>query len=330
MPYINGSHHVTLSVGGAQEDVDFHVRTLGLRFIKKTVLFDGGLPIYHLYYSNANGDPSAVITTFPWKQAGLVGRPGTNQARECNLSVPVGSLDYWTRRLASFDVATTSVEVLGTRRLLFKHPTGIDYALIEVADDPRVGYTGGGVPGEHAIHGIYGIGIHVYNPENMVEFLNDSFSGQGLVEEGDRVAVRVGKPEHGNMVELVLNRADEPGTWRYGAGTFHHFAWNLDALDNQAELKAELEGIGYTDVSELKDRTYFKSMYMRTPGGALFELAVTAEGGWTCDESPEELGQNFMLPPHWASHRAEIMEKLEPVTVPTSPTDATAPTNLEA
>jgi glyoxalase family protein len=329
MPFINGSHHVTLSVGGAQEDVDFHVGTLGLRFIKKTVLFDGGLPIYHLYYSNANGDPSAVITTFPWKQAGLVGRPGTNQARECNLAVPTGSLNYWTERLATFGVATSSVEVLNTRRLLFKHPSGIDYALIEVADDPRVGYTKGGVPGEYAIHGIYGIGVHVYNPENMVEFLHDSFSGQGLVEEGDRVALRVGKPEHGNMVELVVNRAEEPGTWRYGAGTFHHFAWNLDALDNQAELKAELEGVGYTDVSELKDRTYFKSMYMRTPGGALFELAVThAEGGWTCDESPEELGQHFMLPPHWASHRAEIMEKLEPVTVPTSPTDATAPTSI--
>ena len=257
-----------------------------------------------------------------------MGRPGTNQARECNLAVPSGSLDYWTKRLAGYDVAATPVEVLSTRRLLFQHPTGINYALVEVENDPREGYTGGGVPGEHAIHGIYGVGVHVYNPENMVEFLSDSFFGQDLVEEGDRVALRVGKPEYGNMVELVLNRADEPGTWRYGAGTFHHFAWNLDELENQAELKFELEGVGYTDVSELKDRTYFKSMYMRTPGGALFELAVTAEGGWTCDESPEELGKNFMLPPHWVSARAEIMEKLEPVTVPTNPTDATAPTSI--
>ncbi|MCU1649405.1 MAG: Glyoxalase, partial [Pseudonocardia sp.] len=32
MAHINGSHHVTMSVGSAQEDVDFHVRTLGLRF----------------------------------------------------------------------------------------------------------------------------------------------------------------------------------------------------------------------------------------------------------------------------------------------------------
>jgi glyoxalase family protein len=41
MPRVAGSHHITMSVGGAQEDVDFHVKALGLRFIKRTVLFDG-------------------------------------------------------------------------------------------------------------------------------------------------------------------------------------------------------------------------------------------------------------------------------------------------
>jgi len=86
MTYVQGSHHVTLSVADAQEDVDFHVKILGMRFIKRTVLFDGSLPIYHLYYSNAAGDPSSVVTTFPWAQAGFYGKRGTNQAREVLLS----------------------------------------------------------------------------------------------------------------------------------------------------------------------------------------------------------------------------------------------------
>ncbi|OJZ72870.1 hypothetical protein BRW65_15335 [Mycobacterium paraffinicum] len=60
MSYIVDSHHVTLSVNGAQEDVDVHVKVLGLRLIKRTVLFDGAISVYHLYYSNADGDPSAV------------------------------------------------------------------------------------------------------------------------------------------------------------------------------------------------------------------------------------------------------------------------------
>ena len=86
MAHIAGSHHATLAVGGAQEDVDFHTDVLGMRFIKKTVLYDGSLPIYHLYYSNANGDASSVVTTFPFRQAGINGRRGTNQARELHLA----------------------------------------------------------------------------------------------------------------------------------------------------------------------------------------------------------------------------------------------------
>jgi glyoxalase family protein len=317
MAHLNGSHHITMSVGPAQEDVEFHVGTLGLRFIKRTVLFDGSLPIYHLYYSNANGDPSAVLTTFPFRQAGLVGRRGTNQAREVHLAVPPGSLDYWHERLSARGVAVDNAEVLDRRRLLFRHPCGIEYAMVPVDDDPRQGYTGEGVPAEHAIHGIYGVGVHVSNPENMVEFLSESFYGKDLVEEGDRVVHQVGQAGGGNSVELVVNRTDEPGTWRYGEGTIHHFAWNAETLENQDALKFEIEGVGYTDISELKDRKYFKSVYVRTPGGALFELAVThAEGGWTCDESPKELGSAFQLPEQFEHRRDELLGQLEPIHTP--------------
>ena len=137
MPHIAGSHHATLAVAGAQEDVDFHVETLGMRFIKKTVLYDGHLPIYHLYYSNAHGDASSVVTTFPFAQAGIHGRRGTNQARELHLAVPSTSLDYWSERLTSRGIAVQDAEVLDRRRLLLTHPCGIEYALVGVDDDPR-------------------------------------------------------------------------------------------------------------------------------------------------------------------------------------------------
>jgi glyoxalase family protein len=58
-------------------------------------------------------------------------------------------------------------------------------------------------------------------------------------------------------------------------------------------------------------------VYVRTPGGALFELAVThTEGGWTCDESPHELGQRFQLPEQFEHRREEIFSKLEPIEAP--------------
>jgi glyoxalase family protein len=315
MAYLLGSHHVTLSVGSAQEDVDFHIQALGLRFIKRTVLFDGSLPVYHLYYSNANGDPSSVITTFPWAKLGLVGKRGTNQAREVLLAVPTGSLDYWQKRLGEHGVTAENVEVFQQRRLAFRHPCGIEYVMVTNDNDDRQGFTDGGVPVEYAIHGLHGVGIHATTPERMVDFTNAVFFAQeGIAEDGDRAALQVGKESVGNHIELVGNRTDDQGTWQYGAGTFHHFAWNLDTLENQDEAKFDIEGAGYTDISELKDRKYFKSVYVRSPGGALFELAVThADGGWTCDESPQELGTRFQLPEQFESRRAEIFDNLEPI-----------------
>ena len=59
---IIGNHHITLSTGGAQEDWDFHTQTLGLRPIKKTMLYDGAEPVYHLYYANADIDAGSILT----------------------------------------------------------------------------------------------------------------------------------------------------------------------------------------------------------------------------------------------------------------------------
>lgn len=313
--YLEGSHHVTLSVGKAQEDVDFHTKILGMRFIKRTVLFDGSLPVYHLYYSNATGDPSSVVTTFPWETLGHIGRRGTNQAREVLLSVPAGSLDYWRQRLADHNVDVTDIDKFGGPRLAFRHPCGIEYEMVPNDGDDREGFTGNGVPLEYAIHGLHGVGIHLITPDRMVEFTTESFFGGGdIIEDGARAQFQVGNAKHGNYIELTGDRDDDQGTWKYGAGTYHHFAWNLDTLDNQDAVKFGIEGAGYTDISELKDRKYFKSVYVRTPGGALFELAVThPDGGWTCDEDPRELGTRFQLPAQFEDRRDEIFSKLEPI-----------------
>ena len=59
---LTGYHHITACAGGAQEDVDFFTQVVGLRMAKQTVLMDGSIPIYHLYYSNAKLEPGSVMT----------------------------------------------------------------------------------------------------------------------------------------------------------------------------------------------------------------------------------------------------------------------------
>ena len=74
---LTGYHHITACAGGAQEDVDFFTGVVGLRMVKQTVLMDGSIPIYHLYYSNASIDPGSVMTTFPYSRK--PGRRGSGQ-----------------------------------------------------------------------------------------------------------------------------------------------------------------------------------------------------------------------------------------------------------
>ena len=139
--FIRGTHHLTFCVGGAQEDYDFHVRLLGLKSVKKTVLFDGEIPIYHLYYGNGLGDPSTLLTAFPYRQAGWMGKRGTNQAKSLNLAVPADSLGFWADRLSEHDVEHERGERFGTERLYFRHPCGIEYAIVgEPNGDDREPY----------------------------------------------------------------------------------------------------------------------------------------------------------------------------------------------
>jgi glyoxalase family protein len=312
METVKGNHHLTMSVGGAQEDYDFHTRLLGMRSVKKTVLFDGTAPIYHLYYANADGDPSSVLTTFPFRQAGVMGRRGTNQVKVIDLAVPAGSLDYWEGRLGEHGIPVERADVLGTTRLQLAHPCGIPYALVGVEGDGRRGHAGAGVPAEHAIHGSYGITVSIHHAEEMAEFVELGLSGRRVAAEGNAELWHVGE-DAGNVVEL-LEEPDLPhGTWRFGEGTVHHVAFDASDLDNQMEIKLYLEGLGYTDVSDVKDRQYFDSCYVRTPGGPLFELAVSKPQSWATDEPADALGREFMLPPWLEDRRDELMGRLETI-----------------
>ncbi len=80
------------------------------------------------------------------------------------------------------------------------------------------------------------------------------------------------------------------------------------------KLRAHIEGLGFTDISEQKDRNYFKSCYVRSPGGALFELAWTTPEGWAKDEAPGEIGKTLVFPPWFKDREDELRAGLEEAT----------------
>jgi glyoxalase family protein len=315
MDLIRGLHHLTMSVGPAQEDFDFHTGVLGLYSVKKTVLYDGKLPIYHLYYGNRRGDASTILTTFPFRQAGVMGRRGSQQIKILNLSVPADSIGFWADRLGAHGVPYEQVEIFGTQRLHFAHPCGIEYALVgEREPDDREPWDGNGVSAEHAIRGGRGVTISVHDTEEMTEYLENGLGGKLIATEGARQEFEVGQDTgHGRRIEILHEPGVPAGTWRFGEGTVHHVAYDIGDAKAQQEIKDWLEGLGYTDCTEPKDRGYFFSVYNRSPGGALFEFAWSRPEGFTVDEDFESLGTEFQVPPQFADQKDEIISTLEPI-----------------
>src|SRR6476469_1238583 len=95
---LEGIHHVTAITGDAPANVDFYVRVLGLRMVKKTVNFDSP-DVYHLYYGDESGTPGSILTFFEFPGA-APGRAGAGMVHR--VVWRVGSqeaLAFWEERL---------------------------------------------------------------------------------------------------------------------------------------------------------------------------------------------------------------------------------------
>ena len=311
---INGFHHLTLSTDGAQEDFDFYTKVLGLHSVKRTVLFDGTIPVYHLYYGSPNGDASTIITTFPFRKPGVYGRRGTNQSRTIMQSIPKGAADFWVNRLNERGIEAIKITRFGMDRVAFAHPCGIPHELVESDGDNREPIINKivGIGEEHGIKGIYGASVAVMDRTAMDDFLTIALPLEKDADSDEGVVFRV--PDRDGIlqrVEVIVDRESPQGSWTLSGGTIHHLALNTDNEENQLKLRSHIEGLGFTDISEQKDRNYFKSCYVRSPGGALFELAWTTPQGWARDEAPGEIGKTLVFPPWFKNREDELRAGLE-------------------
>ena len=315
MALVSGYHHLTLCTDGVQEDYDFYTKALGLYSVKRTVLFDGTIPVYHLYYGSRNGDASTIITTFPFRKPAVYGKRGTNQSKIIQQAIPVGSAGYWVDRLNGKGIEASTISRFGITRVAFKHPCGIPHELVESPADsrPPIVNEAQGVAAEHGIKGIYGAVIAVFDRTAMDDFLTVGMSMTKEADSDEGLMFSVPNALGPSSVVEVLHEASGPqGSWTLAGGTIHHLALNTGGEENQLKLKAHLEGLGFTDVSDQKDRNYFKSCYVRSPGGALFEIAWSVEGGWALDEPADKIGSTLVFPPWFEHRRDELIAGLEP------------------
>jgi len=98
---------------------------------------------------------------------------------------------------------------------------------------------------------------------------------------------------------------------KLGRGSVHHVAFRAPSDGVQAAMAEKAVALGL-QVTEQKDRNYFRSVYFREPGGVLFEIA-TDDPGFSVDEPAESLGRALKLPRFLEPRRAELEAKLPPL-----------------
>ena len=311
---VKGIHHITQCPGPAQQDVDFCTQVLGQRLVKQTVLMDGSIPIYHFYYGNADAEPGSIATSFPYSRK--PGRAGSGQISLLSYAIPKGTISFWREHLERHSVEHDGIRERFARKYLrMRHPAGLQYEVVE-SDDCRRPWTTADLSADVATRGFFGVVMSVRSVEEQEQFFIDALGFRKVGVDGPYHRFEAAGGGPGNIVDLHHEPDRAPGSWGFGSGTFHHIAF---AVDNDAALfaqKAHYEELGYTDASEVKDRYYFHSMYVRSPGGILVECTANVPGGFYQDESVEELGTRLTLPPWYENQRAAILAMLEPVTLP--------------
>jgi glyoxalase family protein len=275
---------------------------------------DGSIPIYHLYYGNADADVGSITTTFPYSRK--PGRAGSGQLSATTYTIPHGTTAFWVDHFDRHAVEHSGVqERFGRQFVRVRHPAGLLFEVMEEPSDPRKGWTTAQVSRDVATRGFFGAVLSVRDVRDQELFFTEALGFVKVGVDGPYHRFQAGEGA-GTIVDLHHEPDRSPGSWGFGAGTAHHIALNLEVDDALIQQKARYEELGFTDASEIKDRFYFHSMYVRSPGGILVECTSNVPGGFYQDEAPDELGTHLLLPPWFEDQRAAIVARLEPIAVP--------------
>lgn len=309
---ITGLHHITVIAGDAQENLDFYAGVLGMRLVKKTVNQD--VPgTYHLFYADGEAHAGTDLTFFPWPDM-PPGQSGVGLTVEVALAVPTGSLEYWSDRLAHHGIQTGApVARFGERVLTFADPHGLRVALIETADHREfTPWSKSPVPEPSQVRGLHGVRLLERSAAPTVEFLTGTLGFEEIGQEDGWRRFALPGDRSGRILDVKESPNERQGTW--GTGSVHHIAWRVPDDSTELTVQRRLHYAGRRPTPVI-DRFWFKSVYFREPGGALFEIATDGPG-FGVDEPLAQLGGRLVLPPWLEPQRTLIEAGLQPLREP--------------
>jgi glyoxalase family protein len=238
------------------------------------------------------------------------GVKGAGQVVTTSFSVPAASLEWWRSRLEAEGVDVGDIASrFGENGISFADPSGLWFELVGSDRDTRQPWVGGAVAEDAAIRGLHSVTLLVRAPERTLELMTGLLGYVVVDHSENRTRLAAGGDTPGHLIDVV---ADESAVAAInGIGTVHPVAMAIATADEQKRLRADLVELG-VQVTDIRDRCYFQSIYFREPGGVLFEVA-TIQPGFTVDEDASTLGRALKLPPWEELGRASIEANLPSV-----------------
>jgi phospholipase/carboxylesterase len=292
-----GLHHVTGITANVQANVDFYAGFLGLKLVKRTAGFADAEQL-HLIYGDGLGSPGSLLTFLVWEATGR-GRTGIGQVSEVALAVPPASIGDWlTKALDARVPCEGPLREFGEPVLRLKDPDGLIVKLVGV-DMPTP------EPVPDAPTRLRGVTVLTDKAGETAAFLTrfgyqpalHAGLTQRMVSDTDIVDVR----EVAGFVPSVP-----------GAGVPDHVAFRAEDADAVGSMRLAMKAYGPTEVH---DRTYFLSLYVRDPAGILMEYATDGPG-MTVNEAPDQLGQTLFIPPCDADRAEDLKTMLPQFSLP--------------
>lgn len=212
------------------------------------------------------------------------------------MNVPKDSLDFWQQRFETQGIAVERKPTV----LKVQDPDQVSLTFYETdqAAPTKELIVNNEIPADKQILGLADINFYVPDPQKTADFFK-----QLLGWSTEKQTIQLSSNE---KITLTATAANEKT--RMGRGSIDHVAFAVKD-DEALDLLYKKARQQKWQIEKIISRGYFKSLYIREPGGNRVEFA-TESPGFTIDEPLEHLGEQLALPPFLADQRASIEEKL--------------------
>lgn len=295
-----GIHHVTAITRDVQKNVDFYVGFLGLTLVKQSGGYEDAEQL-HLFYGDALGSPGSLITFLVW-QDGASGRTGLGALSEIAFAIPVATMGDWmTRAMRAGIQISGPTRELGESVLRLRDPDGIAVKLVGIdapATEP--------LAEPMAPTRIRSVTIMSEDAQATADFVS-RFGYQEALRDGPFIRLQSDR----DVIDVRASAGYVPAI--PGTGMFDHVAFRASDADAVRRMRLNLRD--HEGVTNVHDRKYFLSLYVREPMGTLFEYATDGPG-FTVDESADHLGQTLMIPSTDALRAEDLRVSLPQFALP--------------